>query len=78
MRNLVKMTLAGMLAFGCTGCSDPKAAFIPRDGRFDNANCRAVASDRAGDAAMSFDDVDVQRQVFRLTYADCIEWHRTH
>jgi hypothetical protein len=70
--------LAAALAFGMTGCVDGKTDFFANDSRFADADCRAIANDRANDAGLIALDEDVQRQVFTRTYADCIDWHRTH
>lgn len=73
-----KLLLAASLAFGMTGCMEGQINFFEQDNRFDNADCRAIANDRANDAGIVLEDEDMQRQVFTRTYADCIDWHRSH
>ena len=63
---------------GTTGCANPQTDFFPQDARFADAGCRAVANDRANDAGVTVEDMDVQREVFEASYASCIDWHRTH
>lgn len=65
---------AASLAFVVTGCAD-RASYSTHDAGFDDPTCRAVATDRAIDAAVT--DDDIQSQVFKLTYATCIDWHRS-
>jgi hypothetical protein len=74
----VKVALVASLAFSATGCANSETDFFPRDGHFEDASCRAVANDRATDAGTIAEDGDLQRQVFRLSYANCIDWHRMH
>lgn len=74
----VKVAFAVSLAFGTAGCADSQADFFPQDNRFQDVGCRAIANDRATDAGIIDDDVEMQRQVFSLTYASCMDWRRTH
>jgi hypothetical protein len=73
-----RMFLAAPLAFGTAACGEGETNFFAHDIRFEDANCRAIANDRANDAGLVADDGDMQRQVFTRTYADCIDWHRAH
>jgi len=72
------VALVALLAFATAGCANTETDFYPQDSQFADAGCRAVANDRAIDAAMIVADADVQQQVFRRSYANCIDWRRTH
>jgi aspartate beta-hydroxylase len=61
--------LVRLAALALCGClrSEPDIPDIATP----NATCRAVATDRATDAAQSGEDSDTQKEVFTRTYADC-------
>ncbi|HEY3639225.1 MAG TPA: hypothetical protein VGK90_13840 [Rhizomicrobium sp.] len=69
---------AGLILLADAGCSYQEQNFFPNDSRFNNTSCRAIANDRANDAGMIGDDEQTQTGVFKQTYVDCVDWHRTH
>lgn len=73
-----KLALAVSLAFSTVGCADTETNFASQDPQFEDPACRAIAIDRATDAGIIADDGDMQRQVFRLSYSNCMDWRRTH
>jgi len=72
-----RVMLTVSLALVTAGCADPEADYFPQDSQFADAACRAIANDRANDAETLVDTKDEQRQVFKLTYASCMDWRRT-
>jgi hypothetical protein len=74
----VKIALAALAMLGLTGCgaSDPGSSFPNSVGA--NANCSAVARDRASDAGAEGEDSQTQNYVFEHTYSDCTAWHLAH
>ena len=73
-----KVALAVSLALATAGCAEQETNFFPQDGQFTDPGCRAIATDRATDTWTLVADTDTQRQVFKLTYASCMDWRRTH
>ncbi|HTT84261.1 MAG TPA: hypothetical protein VMF67_12320 [Rhizomicrobium sp.] len=76
VRRRTRALSAALLAFGVTGCAASQTDFYPHDRQYADAACRAVANDRANDAGVTNEGVDVQRQVFLRTYSNCIDGHR--
>jgi hypothetical protein len=44
----------------------------------DDATCKALAQQRAADSAAYDYDEEAQQEIYRGTYASCMEWHQKH
>jgi hypothetical protein len=44
----------------------------------DDARCKALARQRAADSAAYDYDEEAQQQIYRGTYASCMEWQQKH
>ena len=74
----MKIVLAALAVLGLTGCSssDPVSSLpkiLPA-----NADCTAVAKDRASDAGAAGEDSQTQMYVLEHTYSDCTAWRLAH
>jgi hypothetical protein len=63
------------LATGLAGCMGGEADFALPAGAPANAECRAVATERAEKSAAAEFNNDTQLAVFGRTYADCTAWY---
>jgi hypothetical protein len=54
------------------------AAPVAQANTSSNAHCKALAKQRAGDAAFEGEDSDTQEAVYKGTYADCVAWDLKH
>jgi hypothetical protein len=71
----MRLVAAVVVASGLAGCTNGTADFELPSGTPSNAECRAVATERASEAAAADFDDETQKAVFTRTYSDCAAWY---